>query len=52
MDEYDHEEVADFLEELRDSGETNMFAAAPYLQKEFGFSERQAEVVLKEWMGN
>ena len=29
------EKYFDFLDDLRDSGETNMFGAAPYLQAEF-----------------
>lgn len=29
------EKYFDFLDDLRDSGETNMFGAAPYLQEAF-----------------
>ena len=42
----------DFLLALRDSGATNMFGAAPYLQKEFGMSKSEAREVLKKWMRN
>jgi hypothetical protein len=39
-----------FLEVLRQSGVTNMFGAAPYLQDEFGLSRHEARSVLSEWM--
>ena len=40
----------DFLLTLRDSGKTNMFGAAPYLQKEFDLSKSEARKVLAKWM--
>ena len=39
-----------FLNDLRDSGVTNMFGAAPYLQDEFGLDKREARQVLANWM--
>ena len=39
-----------FLNDLRDSGVTNMFGAAPYLQKEFGIDQKWAREVLANWM--
>jgi hypothetical protein len=39
-----------FLNRLRESGETNMFGAAPYLEDEFGLERRDARTVLTEWM--
>merc|ERR1711966_448262 len=39
-----------FLNDLRDSGVTNMFGAAPYLQKEFGIDQKSARQVLANWM--
>ena len=39
-----------FLNDLRDSGVTNMFGAAPYLQNEFGLDKREARQVLANWM--
>jgi len=39
-----------FLDALRDSGVTNMFGAAPYLQKEFGLEKGEARQVLANWM--
>ena len=35
-----------YLKELRDSGETNMWGAAPYLMDEFGMSSREARDAL------
>lgn len=43
-------EHSDFLMDLRESGETNMFGAAPYLQEEFDLSRAEARAVLIEWM--
>lgn len=40
-----------YLDELRESGETNMFGARPYLLGEFpDLSEREAAAVLVFWM--
>jgi hypothetical protein len=41
-----------YLEQLRRSGETNMYGASPYLQREFGLSKKQAISILVEWMNN
>jgi len=38
-----------FLDALRDSGVTNMFGAAPYLQNEFGLDKKEAREVLANW---
>jgi len=43
-------EIHEFLIELRDSGETNMFSAAPYLMNEFGMTRYEAKDALLEWM--
>jgi hypothetical protein len=40
----------DYLEKLRKSGVTNMFGAAPYLQREFGLDRHEARDILKQWM--
>ena len=43
----------DYLEQLRQSGETNMFGAVLYLQREFpelSGDTKQAGKILKEWM--
>ena len=44
------QEYFDFLDELRLSGETNMFGAAPYLQAEFGIDKKEAREILQNWM--
>lgn len=41
-----------YLEELRRSGVTNMFGAAPYLQTEFCLSKQEAQKILADWMRN
>jgi len=44
------QEYIDFLDELRDSGETNMFGAAPYLMDAFDMDKRDARDILNQWM--
>jgi hypothetical protein len=44
------EEHEEFLDELRDSGEVNMFGAVPYLEEEFGIEKKEARAILGEWM--
>ena len=39
-----------YLNRLRESGDTNMFGAAPYLEMEFDLDRREARKVLMEWM--
>jgi len=39
-----------FLDDLRDSGVTNMFGAGPYLSREFGLDKREAREILAKWM--
>ena len=41
-----------YLEELRQSGVTNMFGATPYLREEFGLGPREAIKILGSWMDN
>ena len=54
LEEYNVEEkeVFDFLENLRESGVTNMFGASPYLSEQFGFDIREAKKVLVYWFNN
>ena len=40
----------DYLNMLRDSGLTNMFGAAPYLQNEFDLDKRKAREILANYM--
>ena len=55
MRQFDHakkndDEYFSYLEDLRDSGITNMFGAAPYLQDSFGLTKDEARKVLVRWM--
>jgi hypothetical protein len=43
-------EYFDYLVELRDSGVTNMWGAAPYLEQEFGLSRQEAKDILIAWI--
>ncbi|MCB8988116.1 MAG: hypothetical protein H6661_10255 [Ardenticatenaceae bacterium] len=49
-EEWDEDEVFDFLDTLRDSGVVNMFGARPYLQETFGFDQDTAADWLTRWM--
>lgn len=43
----------DYLEQLRESGETNMYGAVPYLQEHFSelrYDRERAAEILSEWM--
>lgn len=40
----------DFLDELRKSGQTNMFGATPYLETAFGYSRPLASGIHLSWM--
>lgn len=46
------EKIFDYLEALRESGATNMFGAAPYVEQEFGVSRREARELLLKWMAS
>lgn len=39
-----------YLEQLRLSGMTNMFGAAPYLARKYGLDYEVAKKVLSDWM--
>jgi hypothetical protein len=39
-----------YLDELRESGVTNMFLAVPYLVNRFNIDRSTASKILKEWM--
>ena len=41
-----------YLENLRRSGVTNMYGAAPYLEEEFGIGHNEAVKILADWMRN
>jgi hypothetical protein len=45
------DEMLVYLDELRESGETNMFGAASYVESEFPLlSRKEAKAVLMYWM--
>lgn len=43
-------EHKDYLDKLRESGNTNMYGASIYLVWEFGLSKKEARNILSEWM--
>ncbi len=45
-------EVMSYLNDLRDSGVTNMFGATPYVEQEFEIEKREARRILQLWMNN
>jgi len=52
-DEFTKDELADmfqFLDDLRSSGVTNMFGAAPHVQRQYGLSDDLAKKVATAWM--
>jgi hypothetical protein len=43
-------EYFEYLDELLESGETNMFGARPYLARQFGLDLKDAGKILSAWM--
>ena len=43
-------QIFNYLNDLRDSGITNMFGAGIYLQDEFGLGKREAREFLVKWI--
>ncbi len=43
-------EVYQYLDDLRESGVTNMYGARPYIQDQFEVSKADASRLLKGWM--
>lgn len=49
--ESEHEqEIFEYLDKLRESGETNMYGASSYIMEEFGDDKHQASRFLHKWM--
>ena len=44
------DEQLEYLDALRESGATNMFGAATYVQAEFGLTKVDARTILMYWM--
>lgn len=40
----------EFLDALRKSGDTNMFAAVPYLMEAFSIGKQESKVIFRMWM--
>lgn len=45
-------EHKEFLNDLRDSGVTNMFGASPYVARHFGVPMVEARAILSAWMAS
>jgi hypothetical protein len=46
------DQVKEYLDALRESGETNMFGAGSYLERRFGLNKKEAQDALAMWMRN
>jgi len=46
----DENTVFEYLDELRESGVTNMFGARPYIVEEFDIEPAEAGKLLTKWM--
>lgn len=46
----DNKVYFDYLDDLRESGITNMFGAGEFLEEAFGLSKQEAQRILIEWM--
>lgn len=46
----DRKEYFVWLDELRESGETNMYGASAFLMNEFDLDRQEAKAILIEWM--
>jgi hypothetical protein len=47
---FSEKDVFTFLEQLRDSGITNMLGATSYIQEEFGLDKNTAKNLLITWI--
>ena len=45
-----HIEAFGYLDDLRDSGETNMFGAGRYVEDEFDYDRKTASYFVTSWM--
>ena len=50
MTKENYVEYFNYLDKLRDSGETNMFGSGPYLTEEFGLGRSEARQIAMKWM--
>ncbi len=50
---FTHEELTEYfeyLDDLRESGVTNMYGAGAYISNEYGVDHREAEKIVLAWM--
>jgi len=45
-------EVFQYLNDLRESGDTNMWGAAPYVEAHFAMTRNEARAMVTIWMSN
>jgi hypothetical protein len=53
MMDYDRDQLIEgfeYLDDLRLSGRTNMFGAAPYVERELGYTKNEARNITLKWM--
>ena len=48
----EEQQAMEYLNDLRTSGECNMFGAGQYLEAEFGMQRGEAREILSLWMAN
>lgn len=48
--DYVTDEHLDYLDDLRESGDTNMYGAGPYVVERFGITKKEARDIVKYWM--
>jgi hypothetical protein len=48
--DYVNDEHLKYLDDLRESGLTNMFGAVPYIKEEFGLDRKTSRQILSYWM--
>lgn len=48
----DEKEIFEYLNDLRESGITNMFGASSYIENEFNMGRSEAKNILLLWMKN
>lgn len=49
---FNQDRIFSYLNDLRDSGVTNMFGASKYIEREFNMSRSESTKVLVKWMEN
>ncbi len=48
--DHERDEYFSYLDELRESGKTNMFGATEYLMEDLGLHKKTASDILKAWI--